>query len=101
MKYGIYPHMKSKRTIVTGIVTREGGKMAPTDTRLRAWRQAAGLTETEVSDLTGISQPMLSKVERGLAELAPMTKVGMARALGVKVSDLFDPPQRTILAATG
>jgi transcriptional regulator with XRE-family HTH domain len=43
--------------------------------RLRLWRAAAGLTLEEVSDLTGLSPGMLSLVERGHRQLAPMTRV--------------------------
>jgi transcriptional regulator with XRE-family HTH domain len=42
-----------------------------------------------MADLTGLSKSMLSRVERGERELAPMTKVRVARRLGVRVSDLF------------
>lgn len=58
--------------------------------RLRLWRANAGLTLEEVADLTGLSPAMLSLVERGDRNLAPMTKVRVARCLGVKVRDLFD-----------
>lgn len=58
--------------------------------RLRRWRANAGLTLEEVSDLTGLSPAMLSLVERGERQLAPMTRVRVARCLGVKVRDLFD-----------
>jgi transcriptional regulator with XRE-family HTH domain len=59
-------------------------------TRLRAWRLANDLSLEEVSGLSGISRPMLSRVERGQRELAPLTKVRLARALGVPVRELFD-----------
>lgn len=59
-------------------------------TRLRQWRTDSGLTLAEVSDLTGLAAPVLSRVERGLAGLRPMTKVRIARALGVAVRDLFE-----------
>ncbi len=36
-------------------------------TKLRAWRHKNRLTLEDVSDLTGVSIPMLSRVERGLA----------------------------------
>lgn len=58
--------------------------------RLRTWRLQQQLTLQEIADLTGVSQPMLSQVERGLRELAPLTKVKVARRLGVPVRDLFD-----------
>lgn len=58
--------------------------------RLRLWRANAGLTLEEVSDLTGLSPAMLSLVERGKRQLAPMTRVRVARCLGVRVGELFD-----------
>lgn len=58
--------------------------------KLRNWRHRQGLTLREVSDLTGVSPAMLSRVERGERQLAPLTKVRVARCLGVNVADLFD-----------
>lgn len=57
---------------------------------LRRWRQAEGLTLEEVSGLTGISVPMLSLVERGKRQLAPLTRIQVARRLGVAVRELFE-----------
>jgi transcriptional regulator with XRE-family HTH domain len=45
----------------------------------------------EVSGLTGVSVPMLSLVERGLRQLAPLTRVRVARRLGLPVQELFPP----------
>lgn len=63
-------------------------------TRFGEWRERSGLTLSEVSGLTGLTVSMLSKVARGEATVAPLTKVSMARALGVDVEDLFEPPKR-------
>lgn len=66
--------------------------MEPTQglrTRLRQWRQEQGLTIDEVAALTGVSPSMLSLVERGRRELAPMTRVQVARRLRVPLRDLF------------
>lgn len=57
--------------------------------RLRQWRVDAGLSQDDVADLTGLSKSMVSLVERGMRELAPMTKVRVARGLGVRISELF------------
>ena len=62
-------------------------------TRLRAWRQANGLTLEEVSDLTGLSVPMISRAERGQRSIAPLRRVLVARRLGVPVRELFAPPE--------
>lgn len=58
--------------------------------RMRTWRESAGYSLSEVSDLTGISTAMLSRAERGQRSFAPETKVRFARALGVRVGDLFE-----------
>jgi len=55
------------------------------------WRDREGLTLAEVADLVGLSVAMLSLVERGERQLAAMTKVRVARRLGVPISDLFEP----------
>ena len=61
------------------------------NTRLRDWRKVEGLSLMEVSGLTGVSVPMLSLVERGLRQLAPLTRVRVARRLGLPVQELFPP----------
>jgi transcriptional regulator with XRE-family HTH domain len=58
--------------------------------RLRLWRAQEGLTLEEVGDLTGLSPAMLSRVERGERQLAPLTRVRVARCLGVPVRELFE-----------
>jgi transcriptional regulator with XRE-family HTH domain len=60
-------------------------------TRLRQWRIDAGLSLAEMSGLTGYSSAMISRAERGERVFSPRAKVMLARALGVAVSDLFEP----------
>ena len=60
------------------------------NSRLRQWRLDQDLTLEEVSALTGISTAMLSRVERGQRQLAPLTRVQVSRRLGVPLRDLFD-----------
>ena len=57
--------------------------------RLRLWRVGVGLTLDEVADLTGISKAYLSRLERGQRQAPPLTRVKIARRLGVPVSTLF------------
>jgi transcriptional regulator with XRE-family HTH domain len=57
---------------------------------LGKWRSDEGLTLAEVSGLTGLSVAMLSLVERGERQLAPLTKVMVARRLGVPIAELFE-----------
>ncbi len=59
--------------------------------RLRKWRVANGLTLEDVGDLTGLSPSMVSRVERGERALRPRTKLLVARRLGVRPSELFEP----------
>ena len=65
------------------------------ETKLRAWRLAEGLTLEEVAGLTGLSVGMVSKVERSKARLAPLTKVTVARRLGVPLRTERGPPEKS------
>lgn len=65
---------------------------SPATTALRQWREEAGYTLAEVSDLSGYSTAMLSRAERGERTLSPQSKVRLARSLGVSVAELFPPP---------
>lgn len=68
----------------------DGARQRHLGNRLRIWRIDNGLTIDEVSDLTGLCKSMISRVERGERDLAPLTRVKVARRLGVAVSELFD-----------
>ncbi|WP_219467766.1 helix-turn-helix domain-containing protein [Nonomuraea rhizosphaerae] len=65
----------------------------------RAWRLENGLSLEEVADLSGISAAMISRVERGERQMAPLTKVQVARRLGVRVRDLFTVDGQTGVSA--
>lgn len=69
---------------------------AESSNRLREWRASLGLSLVEVSGLSGLSVAYLSRVERGERELAPLTKVKLARRLGVSVRELFDVAPLTL-----
>ena len=58
---------------------------------LRACRIAQGLSLDDVSALSGISQPQLSRLERGQRKLTPETAKKLARALGTGVRSITDP----------
>lgn len=58
---------------------------------LRAWREANGISLGELADVTGYSVPMLSRVERGQRHLSALARIRLARALGVRVRELFPP----------
>lgn len=58
--------------------------------RLRKWRVDKGLTLQELADLTGLSVSGLSRLERGQRQPRPLTRVRIARRLGVPVGELFE-----------
>jgi transcriptional regulator with XRE-family HTH domain len=45
----------------------------------------------DIAGLTGYSEAMLSRAERGEPVFSAMARVRVARRLGVPVADLFDP----------
>jgi transcriptional regulator with XRE-family HTH domain len=57
--------------------------------KLRAWRNENDVTLEELSDLSGYSPAMLSRVERGERHLSALARIRLARSLGVKVRDIF------------
>ena len=57
--------------------------------RLREWRANAGLSLAEVAGLVGLSDSMVSYLERGERNLSPKSKIAVARRLGVSVRELF------------
>ncbi|MFC5748913.1 helix-turn-helix domain-containing protein [Actinomadura rugatobispora] len=61
-----------------------------TESLLRTWRRRHALSLEDVSGLSGLSVATISRVERGQRNLAPLTKVKVARRLGVNVRDLFE-----------
>lgn len=61
-----------------------------TESKLRAWRTEKGWTLAEVAGLAGLSESMISYLERGEKRLSPDAKIRMARRLGARVQDLFD-----------
>lgn len=64
---------------------------APLRNRLLAWRRERGLSLADVAGLTGYSQAMLSRAERGERVFSAMARVRVARRLGVSIAELFDP----------
>jgi transcriptional regulator with XRE-family HTH domain len=56
---------------------------------LREWRNEHGISLDELSDVTGLSPSMLSRVERGQRSLDALARIRLARMLGVRVRDIF------------
>lgn len=60
---------------------------------LRAWRAENDITLEELSDVSGWSIAMLSRIERGERRLSALEQIRLARLLGVKVRQIFAVPQ--------
>lgn len=58
--------------------------------RFRAWREENGLSQRDVAKLAGVSQTMVSMVERRERSLAPITRLKVAKRLRVPEDVLFD-----------
>ena len=57
--------------------------------RLKAVRTEAGLTQAELAERVGVSRKTVNTVENGVFTPSTPLALGLARALGVKVEDLF------------
>lgn len=64
--------------------------------RLRQWRLRNRLSLRDLEDLTGYSAGFLSRVERGEKAISPLSRVKLARLLGVRPAVLFDPDARPL-----
>lgn len=95
----VYTRDYASVAIVTAHLTQERAVTHRSETRLRSWREEHDLTLQEVSDLTGVSPSMLSRVESGQRNMSPLAKVRVARCLGVRVADLFEPEEQVMEAA--
>ncbi len=66
---------------------------SPFGTRLCALREAAGLTQHQVAQQLGISQPPYALWERRDVSLKPKQLSMLAKILGVRVEELIEEPQ--------
>ena len=62
--------------------------------RIKGHREAAGLTQVELSTRAGIGRVTLTRIEKGKHSPRTETLTAIARALGVEVEDLILPPAR-------
>ena len=62
---------------------------------LRRAREVVGLTQTQVADAFGMSQPFISKVEIGEIRMDPVMLVRFAGLYRVQVTDLL-PESSTV-----
>lgn len=70
------------------MATRQGID-ARTGARVRALREARGLTREELAELASRSPTFLGKIERGEGRVSTETWDLLARALGVELPELF------------
>lgn len=86
-------------------VKRVNGRLAEPETprigpRLRAARQARGLTLDALVKLTGLDKSFLSRMERDLAQASVASLVKVCAALDIKPGALFDPPTASLVRAS-
>lgn len=65
----------------------------PSHSRLRERRKAAGITQKELSERSGVNKRMIEQYEQGvksLSDAAARTVYQLARALGCEVEDLLE-----------
>lgn len=60
---------------------------------VRRRRNELGMSQTALAEAAGITQQNLSQMEKGQHDGSVPTWQKLARALGVKVDDLFDPTE--------
>ncbi|HEC16010.1 MAG TPA: XRE family transcriptional regulator [Sedimenticola sp.] len=63
--------------------------------RMRAARKSRGMTQSEISQKTGLDQAYISRLENGTAEGSPAQILSIARAIGVPIAQLYDDQDET------
>jgi HTH-type transcriptional regulator / antitoxin HipB len=58
---------------------------------VRAARRRAGISQSELADLAGMSQPSIARLERGVVSPTVITLDRIARALGADLVIDFEP----------
>ncbi|MES0808421.1 helix-turn-helix transcriptional regulator [Roseibium sp. SCPC15] len=66
--------------------------MKQLQTHLKEHRQEAGLTQTELAQLVDVSRKTINTVENGVFVPSTILSLKLARALNVRVEDLFQLP---------
>jgi putative molybdopterin biosynthesis protein len=76
-------------------------------TRLRLARQARGLSQQQLAGVAGVTRQAVSAVEAGHSDPSLRVALGLARALGMTIEELFgrgdpaDPVRAQLLSAAG
>lgn len=68
-------------------------------TPLQRWCEAHSAGPTVLADLSGYSVSYMSLIVSGRREPPPHVKVALARALGVRVRDLWPPTERNAVTS--
>jgi transcriptional regulator with XRE-family HTH domain len=63
--------------------------------RMRTARKAKGITQSEISQKTGLDQAYISRLENGTAEGSPAQILSIARTIGVPIAQLYDDQDET------
>jgi putative molybdopterin biosynthesis protein len=68
--------------------------------RLRLARQARGYSQQQLAGMAGVTRQAVSAVESGLSDPSLRAALGLARALGMTVEEVFGPdaPEATVTA---
>lgn len=83
---------EAKRTSAATVISADdmkaiiAGDLHP----LTAWRQAAGLTQTQLARATGVRAATISDIESGKIDPRLSTMKALARELGVDVDDISE-----------
>ncbi|WP_433789008.1 helix-turn-helix domain-containing protein [Actinoplanes sp. CA-252034] len=67
--------------------------------RLRAARQARGLTLQQVADATTLNKGFISRLERDEVSPSVASLVSICEVLGIRVGELFEPPATSLVRA--
>ncbi|GAA2738287.1 helix-turn-helix domain-containing protein [Pedococcus aerophilus] len=67
--------------------------------RLRAARQARSLTIAQVAESAGLTKGFVSRLERDDVSPSVASLVTVCEVLGLRVGDLFDPPETAVIRA--
>jgi molybdate-binding protein/DNA-binding XRE family transcriptional regulator len=73
---------------------------AGSGSRLRLARQARGYSQQQLAGMAGVTRQAVSAVESGLSDPSLRAALGLARALGMTVEEVFGPsaPAATVMA---
>ncbi|WP_433363698.1 helix-turn-helix domain-containing protein [Actinoplanes sp. CA-142083] len=67
--------------------------------RLRAARQARGLTLQQVADATGLNKGFISRLERDDVSPSVASLMSICAVVGIRVGELFEPPATSLVRA--